>query len=259
MESGFIEITGSKIYYEKAGSGDPIIFVHADALDCRQWDSQFEYFSKKFTVIRYDIRGFGKSDIPSDAPYSFSEDLRQLMDALHITKAHLVGLSLGAAVSIDFALMYPGRVRSLILADSGISGDGFDQEFIDSVNTIKKEATAGNMDRAKELWLNLPIFSRKNPAINQMVADTSGYRWYGKNQPSELNGVARLSEIHVPTLILVGEHDIGDFQRKSIVLHEKISGSIFERIPEAGHLSNMDNSKRFNEEVETFFSILPVV
>jgi len=260
MESGFETIGGSKIYWEKAGKGDSIIFVHADALDTRQWNSQFEYFSKKFTVLRFDIRGFGKSEIPTDTPYSFSEDLYILMKSLSISKAHIIGLSLGAAVSIDLALSHPEKVISLVLADPGISGDGFDKTFINNINIIIELAKTGNIDEAKKIWSNLSIFdySRKLPTvwkqIQKMVSDTSGYRWYTKHQPIDINppAITRLSKIQKPTLVLVGKHDIDDFQRKARLLHENIYGSRFMMIPHAGHLSNMDNPEIFNQAVDSF-------
>lgn len=257
----FLTISGSKIYYEKAGTDDPIIFLHADALDRRQWDAQVSYFSKKYTVISLDIRGFGKSDTPSDASYSFSEDLLACMDALSINKAHLVGLSLGAAIAIDFALTHADRVLSLALADSGISGDGFDEKFIADIQRVTDKAKHNDLPGAKKAWLSLSIFdySKKMPevwkAVEAMVGDTSGYRWSGANQPIDISppAAARLSDIHIPTLVLVGEHDIEDFQRKSKLLHEKISGSQLAVIPQAGHLSNMDNPDVFNQIVDKFF------
>jgi len=261
METGFVTISGSKIYWEKAGSGDPIIFIHADALDTRQWDLQFEYFSKKFTVVRFDIRGFGKSEIPTEAPYSFSEDLFILMNALSIQKAHIVGLSLGAAIGIDFSLTHPEKVTSLVLADSGISGDGFNEKFIKNIKTIEELAKNDQIDSAKKDWSDLSIFnySRRLPVVwekvQKMVCDTSGYRWYGKNQPIDINppAIERLSEIKSNTLVLVGEHDNDDFQRKANLLNKKISGNQLISIPNAGHLSNMDNPEIFNHTMESFY------
>ena len=262
MQSGFTPITGSKIYWEKVGQGEPIVFVHADALDTRQWDSQLAYFSKKYTVIRYDIRGVGKSDVPADEPYSFSEDLYVLLGSLSVTKAHFVGLSLGAAIIIDLALTHPEIVRSLVLADAGISGDGFSDAFMKRIKRITDLAKSGNLDAARKIWLDLAIFdiSKKMPnvwkQIQNMVDVTSGYRWYGINQPVDIAppAVENLSSIKVPALVLVGEHDIEDFQRKSCLIHEKIPGSQFAAIPAAGHLSNMDNPEVFNGTVDSFLT-----
>lgn len=80
FKKGFFTISGSKIYYEIAGKGEPLIFIHADTLDTRQWDSQFKFFARKYQVIRYDIRGFGRSSIPSTESYSFSEDLNSFSE-----------------------------------------------------------------------------------------------------------------------------------------------------------------------------------
>lgn len=264
MENGFVTISGSKIYWEREGSGPVLVFVHADAADSRQWDAQFNYFSKKYTVIRYDVRGFGKSDVPADEPYSFSEDLYLLLGSLSIQKAHFVGLSLGAAIITDLALTHPEIVRSLVLADAGISGDGFSDAFTKNIKRITGLAKSGDLDAARRVWLGLPIFdnSKKLPRVwkqaQNMVDVTSGYRWYGINQPIDIDppAVGRLSGIKVPTLVMVGEYDIDDFQRKSRLLHEKISGSQFIIIPSAGHLSNMDNPEAFNSAVDSFLTPL---
>jgi len=262
MENGFVTIGGSKIYWEKEGAGEPLVFIHADALDTRQWDKQVQYFSKKYTVIRYDIRSFGKSDIPTDVPYSFSEDLNILLDSLSVPPAHFVGLSLGSAVILDLAITHPEKVRSMVLSDSGISGDGFNEEFIKSITNIVTLAKSGKTEAAKKAWSDLSIFdySRKLPEVwvqvQKMVDDTSGYRWYGKNQPVDIDpsAVKRLSEIKVPTLVLVGQHDIDDFQRKSRLLHAQISGSQLITISNAGHLSNMDNAEEFNRAIDSLLS-----
>lgn len=264
MRSGYKNISGSKIYYEIFGLGEPLIFIHADALDCRQWDNQIEYFSNKFKTIRYDQRGFGKSDIPSDTPYSFADDLDKLMQALNISKAHLIGLSLGAAEVINFTVSHPEKVFSIVLADAGIDGDGFNQEFRDAVKTPIELAKKGKIGEAKKAWSNLHFLdsSRSNlrvwNLVLKMINDTSGYRWYGTNQPihSKPLSIERLEEIHVPTLILVGEQDIPDFQRKSLLLHKRIPGSEFLVVSNAGHLSNMDNPFVFNKVVDSFLSKL---
>lgn len=260
----FVEIKGSRMYYEITGEGEAIVFIHADGLDCSMWDAQYEYFKNKYTIIRYDIRGFGKSDVPSEQPYSFAEDLNILLQHLSIEKAHLVGLSLGGAIAIDFALLCPDKTLSLIVADSGIAGSGFSEKFLREVDTIIALAKENKLAEAKAKWLNLDFFeySRKLPKvwsrIETMVADTSGYRWFGNNQPIDLQPLAseRLQDVHVPTLIVIGEYDIADFQKKVPFMHEKIKNSRVIQIPNAGHLSNMDNPDRFNKELEVFLERL---
>lgn len=259
-ETGYKEITGSRIYYERTGEGDPMIFLHADTLDSRQWEEQFKYFSNRYHVVRYDMRGFGKSDIPSSEPYSFAEDLNLLMEELSLQKAHLVGLSLGGAEILNFARVHPQKTISLVLADSGINGDGFERSFKDSIKVVIDLARMGELAKARREWTNLSFFdvSRDNTKVwqkvEQMINDTSCYRWYGNNQPTALKppAVERLSEIHIPTLVIVGEHDIPDFQRKAQLLHKGIQDSELFTLPRAGHLSNMDNPNAFNLAVDTF-------
>src|SRR5262245_45001564 len=91
------------VYYEAAGHGGTVVFLHGGQMDRRMWDEQFELFAKTHRVVRYDLRGFGKSPAPLE-PYSHVEDLRALLDHLKIRRATLVGLSLGAAIAVDFAL-----------------------------------------------------------------------------------------------------------------------------------------------------------
>lgn len=264
MEHGYININASNIYYEINGQGENLIFVHGDGLDLRQWDKQVVYFSKKYRVICYDQRGFGRSQIPLNQPYSFSEDLYLLMKALSIKNAHLVGLSLGGAEIINFALAHPYMVKSLVLADSGINGDGFSSGFKENIQTVLDLAKKGKLDDSKKHWMKLPVFdiSRHNPqtwnTIQEMVTQTSGYRWYGNNQPKQMNppAIERLSEITSPTLILVGENDIDDFKRKSQLLHNKIRKSTLSYVKNAGHISNMDNPTEFNRLVDEFLSTL---
>jgi len=109
---------GGSIYYEVKGKGFPLVFVHGGNMDNRIWDDQVNIFAKRNLVIRYDIRGFGKSDRPKQ-PYSHVEDLFSLLNHLHVNKAVLVGLSLGSRIIIDFCLIHPEIVEALICAGPG--------------------------------------------------------------------------------------------------------------------------------------------
>lgn len=266
MKNDFASINDSKIYYEISGQGTPLILIHADTLDCRQWEQQVEFFAPKYRVITYDVRGFGKSEIPVDQAYSFAEDLGLLMRELKIKEAHIVGLSMGAAIAIDLALSHPDMVLSLTLADAGISGDGFGPGFVETIGAITKLAKQGKLDEAKFQWSQLPLFdfSRNMPdvweQVQKMVAKTSGFRWYGGNQPLPLvpPAATRLAEIKVPTLIMVGEYDAPDFQRKARLLKEQIRMSQIVTITGAGHLSNMDNPGMFNKELNKFLAAIVI-
>src|SRR3954470_6711245 len=110
--SGFAEVNGTKLYYEAAGSGPAVVLVHGGLVDSRLWDEQMQPLSQRFRVVRYDLRGFGKSAAPA-GQYWPTEDLRALLDYLKIEKATVVGLSLGGIVAADFAFEHPERVERL--------------------------------------------------------------------------------------------------------------------------------------------------
>ena len=105
-----------------AGSGAPLVLIHGFTLDMRMWDDQFTPFAERYRVVRYDVRGFGKSAVPAGAPYTNADDLAALLDYLDISSAAIVGLSMGGGIAIDFALAYPAMTRALIPVDSSPEG-----------------------------------------------------------------------------------------------------------------------------------------
>lgn len=111
-ESGLEEVEGASLYYEAAGFGEPLVLVHAGITHRRMWDGQLGPFAERYKVIRNDMRGFGRSETPEGAPYSHHDDLRGLLDSLHIERAGFVGCSIGAKTVLDFALDQPGRAAS---------------------------------------------------------------------------------------------------------------------------------------------------
>lgn len=90
-ENGYADVNKTRLYYEIVGSGETLILLHAFGMDTRQWDDQFELFSQHYRVIRFDLRGFGKSAVPTQVPYTHMEDLKALLDYLEINKAHILG------------------------------------------------------------------------------------------------------------------------------------------------------------------------
>ena len=264
-ESGFAKINGSKIYYEIVGTGEPLILIHGWSFDTRCWDGQFNRFSKEYRVLRYDLRGFGRSALPdSGVVYSHTKDLVSLLDYLNIKKAHIAGHSFGGKVAFDFVLNNPEKVISLILPDAAMDVPGLkvSEDVITWIRDTWKTGREKGVEEAKKLWIkgsplkpamNNPISA---PLVKQMIDDYSGWHWihndpcnYPKPFPPE-----RLKEIKVPTLILVGElnpkiyHDWADIQKKYI------SNSQKEVIPNAGHALNIENSEKVNEFILKFLS-----
>jgi len=128
-----IPVNRIHLYYEEAGRGIPILFVHEFAGDWRSWEPQVRFFSGRYRAITFSARGYLPSDVP-DSPEDYSqdsqiEDLRGLLDALRIDQAHICGLSMGSYTTLLFGLKYPDRARSLTIAGSGY-GSGKDRQAL---------------------------------------------------------------------------------------------------------------------------------
>ena len=123
IDRGVAEISGARLYYELAGSGDAVVLVHGGWGDIRYWDEQFAMLARKYRVLRYDVRGYGRSSLPVEgAAYSDEEDLANLLNHLRIRNEHVVGFSMGSRIAVDYVLAYPGRSRSVVLVGPVVSG-----------------------------------------------------------------------------------------------------------------------------------------
>lgn len=260
QQQGFVLINNGRLYYEKNGSGPPLVFLHGVCLDRRMWQQQIVYFSKSYTCINVDLRGFGKSSLPTDMPYSFHEDIKALLDSLQVNKpVVLIALSMGGKAAVNFSLAYPQRTRALILADAAIDGYSF-RDF--KLERIAKTAQQKGVDTANQLFLDDPIFAsaRGDSAvfdrIRQMVLSYSGWQWIHKNPIQGLTppAIEQLGQIKLPVLVLTGEKDIWDFQQIADILHREIKQSLKKEIAGAGHICNMEKSDVFNRLVSDFLT-----
>ena len=132
---GLTEGSESKLYYEVKGTGSaPVVLLHDGLLDSRVWDEQIETFTRYHTVIRYDRRGYGRSEPPC-TKFSDSEDLCHLLRSLGVRSAHLIGMSNGGRVALDFTLKHPSMVDSLVLVGSSLGGYRFSEETRSKIAT----------------------------------------------------------------------------------------------------------------------------
>jgi pimeloyl-ACP methyl ester carboxylesterase len=267
MKSGFAELNGTRLYYEITGSGAPVVFIHGYTLDRRMWDEQTAVFAQKYQVIRYDLRGFGKSAVPNGERYAHYEDLKALLDYLGISQAAICGLSLGGSIAVNFGLAYPETTQSLILVDvSALEGFPWPNELSRWFDAIQAAATNGDMEQAKALWLGTDWFApaHKKPAaltsLKRMVADYSGWDFVNDNPVRRLKPPAheRLEEISIPTLVIVGEEDLPFYNLPvADTLASRIPHAQKAIMPGVGHMSNMEDPQRFNEIVLSFLDSPP--
>ncbi len=262
QQQGLAAVNGTRLYYEVAGEGQPLVLVHGFSLDTRMWDAQFELLAQHYRVIRYDLRGFGKSALPSSASYAHHQDLKALLDHLGIAQAYLLGLSLGGAITLEFTLAYPELTHALILVDTVLWGFQWSAEQSAMDGAIWTRARESGVQAAKELWLDHPLFgpARKNPAaaprLEQIVSDYSGWHLVHSDpgRAPDPPAARRLDQVHVPTLVIVGERDLPDFRRIADTCKQQIANARKVILPDAGHMSNMEAADRFNETVLGFLA-----
>jgi pimeloyl-ACP methyl ester carboxylesterase len=265
IQSGIADVNGARLYFETAGCGEALVFIHGLGLDTRMWDPQFEIFAKNFLVVRYDLRGFGRSSVPTAESYSPAEDLHALLRYLRIPHAHILGLSLGGRYAVNFGLLFPQATKSLILVDSSLDGFDFSPEFLGPFPEIEACAKRGDLKTANQLWLSHPLFApaRENrevaPKLAKIVGDYSGWRWANRDptRSSYPPAIQCLDQIRVPVLVLVGDRDLTDFRAIADLLAREIPGAMKNVLPGVGHMSNLEGPEQFNRIVFNFLSGLP--
>jgi pimeloyl-ACP methyl ester carboxylesterase len=260
MTTGAIEVAnGTRLYYEEAGVGPAVVLIHGFTLDTRMWDDQFLPLAQGFRVIRYDLRGFGRSALP-DGPYSHVQDLRALLDHLGIARASLVGLSKGGGVALDFALTYPQRTTALVLIDTILGGHAWSAEGSARDALVWREAARDGIPAAKASWLAHPIFApaMRQPAVaarlRQIIADYSGWHFVNANPEQGVDPPAarRLAELKLPVLAMVGELDTPDFRQITALIGREVPQARTLVMPGAGHMANMESPAVVTQALRDF-------
>ncbi len=265
--SDFSAINGSRLYYETAGERPALVFVHGFTLDTRMWDDQFKHFAGRHRVIRYDVRGFGRSAVPTREPFSNHSDLAALLDHLGVDSAHVCGLSMGGGITLDFALEYPERTASAILIDSTLGGfRDWSPEFRALIREFPGIVDSTEMLEAKRrAWIDSALFApaltRPNvaAALSAMVGDWSGWQWF--NRANHLDPdpppAARLGDLRCPVLALVGESGLRDFHYMAAKIEAEAPNARYLVIPGAGHMANMEEPAAVNAAIAEFLGALP--
>lgn len=269
VKQGRVEVGNGSLYYEEAGEGEPLIFVHGHSLDHRMWDEQFSVFAKKYRTIRYDLRGYGISS-PQTEDYQFThvEDLRTLMDALHIKKAHIVGLSLGGFIGADMLGWFPERMSSAFLASGNIRKSKGPSQPMTKEEAAKRDEEiaalkAKGIDVMKKEWFEGLMKSggtqkeRMRQPLWQMIDDWDAWQPLHKEVRvvAGLDAYAKLKENRpsVPTLIVEGRSPENRFSDHPEILNYLPNGKQ-QIIEDCGHMMNMERPEEFNHALEEFLS-----
>jgi len=259
------EINGVQISYTDQGSGLPVLFVHGYPLSKEMWEPQVKELSSAFRVITVDLRGHGESAAPLwfYTMEMFADDIRGLLDHLSIPKAVLAGFSMGGYVVFAFYRKYRDRVKGLILADTRPQPDSPEgkQGRFKTAQTAQKDGAGAIADSMiPKLLSPASVQGRQDlvGAVRQIITQTPivGIAGDLMAMAERPDSVPLLSEIACPTLILVGEHDGLTPPADGRLMAERIEKARLEIIPDAGHLSNLENPQAFNTAVHRFMEPL---
>ncbi len=262
---GRLSLQSGDLFYEEKGAGTPIVLLHAGVADNRMWDDQFYVLAEHHRVVRCDLRGYGKSQLPN-GPFAYHEDIQLLIDELGLSSTWLVGASFGAQVAVDYYLSNPKRVRGLVLVSpvvSGLKPTDEIKQFNESENALLE---AGNLEEATELnlrmWVEGPYRSNKevDAPLRNKVADMQ-MKAFSQPFPEAVSllrldppAIERLHEIQVPTLVVSGALDVPGFVRFSEELVEQVPGAKRVVIPAVAHVVSMEAPQTFIDLVFEFIS-----
>jgi pimeloyl-ACP methyl ester carboxylesterase len=264
VQSGIAAVNGTTLYYEMAGSGHPLVLIHGGAVDSRAFDDQFEVFAQHYKVIRYDVRGAGRSG-DRDKPFSNMEDLRALLNHLDIESAYLLGISRGGGFAMDLTLEHPDRVDALILVSSnlGVHVPAYTEMFERATQAGKESGAAA----AAAVWGNDPHQGPQResarPKVLEIITDNmprfryfNGYEPVARLPDYEGPRYERLHEIQAPTLVISGAYDNEVARANSRNWAEGIETAKLVLFPNSGHLVNIDEVEAFNRTVLDFLNSL---
>lgn len=268
--TGYVDLDDGKLFYEMAGDGDTLVLGHAGFVDSRMWDAQWNAFTQKYRVIRFDMRGYGKSD-PAQGPRTRRHDLAQLLDHLHVERAALLGCSLSGEIMIDFVLEHPEMASALITVSSAPSGFQFQGDppphLFEMITALQQGDTARASELQMRIWVDGPYRQPEqiSPTVRQRAAEMNLIAikmntWLIADSqplnPLDPPAIGRLSAIHVPALIMAGALDHPEVLRAADVMADAIKGAKKHILSQSAHIPNMEEPEEFTQVVLSFLDEL---
>jgi len=266
---------GVKLYYEETGSGIPIVFVHEFAGDYRAWEPQVRYFSRRYRCIVYNARGYPPSDVPKDvARYSQDrarDDVRAVLDALKIDKAHIVGLSMGGFATVHFGMSYSDRARSLTIAGCGYGAEPDKRaQFKSEAEASAKQFETNGMEKQAQVYGHGPTrveYQNKDQRgfaeFLQQLSEHSvegaigTLRGVQAQRPSLYDLIDKMKAITAPALVITGDEDWPCLE-PGLLMKRTIPTAALVVMPNAGHGINLEDPAAFNQHLADFFHTVDV-
>ncbi len=262
-ETGTAEINDAQVYYEVAGEGEPLVLVHAGIADSRMWDDQIGAFAGGYRAIRYDMRGFGQTEMV-EVPFSHHEDLRGLLDSLGVGRTHIVSCSMGGGAVLDFALEYPERVGNLVLVGSAVGGFNPDFDPPKEWDELVAADEAGDLGLISELevrmWVDGPgrfpedVEASVRDLVREMnlIALQNEATGLGDEWEPEPPAADRLPDVQAPTLLIVGDEDQPRVFAAADLLEKELPHVRKVVMHDTAHVPNMERPAEFNRIVLDF-------
>jgi pimeloyl-ACP methyl ester carboxylesterase len=262
---------GVRLYFEEAGSGTPLIFVHEFAGDHRSWEPQIRHFARRYRCIVYNARGYPPSDVPeSTSSYSQSraaDDIKSVLDHLKIDRAHVVGLSMGGFATLHFGFRHPARALSLCVAGCGYGAEREEREkFRGEAVVIAEQLREKGMPPFAERYAYGPTrvqFENKDPRgfaeFKRMLAEhdplgaANTQLGVQRERPSLYDLTEEMKRLTVPTLILTGDED-WPCLTPGIFMKRHIPSASLAVMPSSGHTISLEEPDEFNRIVGTFIA-----
>jgi len=250
-----------RIAFNQHGDGDLIIFIHGIGGNKENWHGNMEVLSKNFNVVALDLRGYGESD-DFEGPMNFfdvADDIYKLIAYIGKKNCHVVGLSMGAQIALYFYQRYPSITKSLVLCDAPLGFQDFTESEREKFISLRRKPIEDGTDltyMATKIADTLIGIKSNKSVFNQLVKSMQKLHkeTYLKAIDTFVNSTHYniFSIIDIPVLVVVGELDNLTPVPMAKEISAKIEGSIFEVIPNAGHLSNIENPNKFNKVVLSF-------
>lgn len=262
---------GVKLYFEEAGSGTPIVFVHEFGGDHRSWEPQMRHFARRHRCITYAARGYPPSDVPTAvAAYSqrtAATDILAVMDGAGVDRAHVVGLSMGGFAVLHLGLIAPARALSLTVAGAGYGAEKQHEAYFRDVSleVARQFEAQGSHQFAKTYALGASRvqFQNKDPrgwaefaqqlGEHDAVGSANTMRGVQATRPSLYDLEASLAALAVPTLVIVGDEDDHCLQ-PGLFLKRTIPACGLLVLPKVGHTLNLEEPERFNSFLGEFIT-----
>ncbi len=260
---------GVRLYYEQAGDGTPMVFVHEFAGDHRSFEPQMRYFARRYRCIVYAARGYPPSDVPEQISFYSQDrardDILAVLDGLSIERAHIVGISMGSLATLHFGLHYPDRAMSLTLGGCGYGAlAGQQEQFRSEAEIFAARIDAEGMQKVAAEYGSGPArvqFENKDPrgfsefvamlAEHSSLGSANTLRGVQMARPSVYELQEPLAALKVPTLIMAGDEDDPCLDA-SLYLKRTIPSAGLTLLPKTGHALNLEEPDLFNRLVDDF-------